>query len=199
MPRAVSKCQNCRKEGHYASTCPDLIVNQVQESIPDQDDERSVQEIDIVLQEDILQKFRTIVDICHEVSRTLKKGYSEGVYEQAVCIELQERNIHYTQQEIIPLQYKTCYIGLIRLDVILTNWLPFILELKAKTGLINSEEKWQLIRYMQRKNVPYGAVVNFSQSLRGHLQFGFVVQGENNTYYQYNLETGKGKELVDYS
>jgi GxxExxY protein len=173
-------------------------VNQVHEPLPEQEEDRGPAHIAIPLQEDVHQKFRTIVEICHEVSRAMKKGYSEGVYEQAVCIELQERNIHYTQQEILPLMYKNCYIGLIRLDILLTSWLPFILELKAKVGVINSEEKWQLVRYMQRKGVPYGAVVNFSQSMHGHLQFGFVVQ-QGETYYQYNLETGMGKELMDYS
>ena len=154
--------------------------------------------IDITLAEDVISKFRTMMDICHEVSRIVKKGYSESVYEQALCIELQQRGIQYTQQEIIPLMYKGCYIGLIRLDILLTNWLPFILELKAKAGVISSEEKWQVVRYMQRKNIPYGAVVNFAQSLHGHLQFGFIVQ-QGDKYYQYNIETGKGKTLIDYS
>jgi hypothetical protein len=61
---------------------------------------------------------------------------------------------------------------------------------------IQTEERWQLIRYMSRKNVPYGAVVNFNQSVTKGLDISFVVCDEGK-YYIYDIETGEGRLMKD--
>jgi hypothetical protein len=50
---------------------------------------------------------------------------------------------------------------------------------------------------MERKCVPYGVVVNFNQSMKGRLYVSFIVKHEDH-YYQYDLETGMGKKMVDF-
>lgn len=160
------------------------------------EDESKVIRKHIQLDEDVLEKLNTIVDMCEAVYSGMRKGFSESVYEEALCVELQERNIHYTHQETIPCVYKDRFVGNIRLDVILHSWLPFIFELKATGSNIQADERWQLVRYMSRKNVLYGAVVNFNQSLTRGLEISFVVKQEDG-YYVYSLETEEGKLMLD--
>lgn len=160
------------------------------------EDETKVIRKHIELPNDVLEKLNTIVDMCEAVYTGMRKGFSESVYEEALCVELQERNIQYTHQETLPCLYKDRFVGNIRLDVILHSWLPFIFELKAIGSNIQAEERWQLVRYMSRKHVLYGAVVNFSQSLTKGLEISFVVKQEDG-YYVFNLETEEGKLMLD--
>jgi GxxExxY protein len=148
------------------------------------------------LDEETLNKFDEVVDMCRAVYTGLGKGFAESVYEQALCIELQQRTIHYVCQETLPCLYKERFVGNIRLDIILHSWLPFIFELKAVGSAIQTDERWQLIRYMSRKNVPYGAVVNFNQSVTKGLDISFVVCDEGK-YYIYDIETGEGRLMKD--
>jgi GxxExxY protein len=162
---------------------------------PEEDESKIVKRV-IELEPDVVVKFREIVGMCECVYGGLRKGFTEGVYEEALCIELQERGIQYTRQETIPCLYKDRYVGNIRLDVILHTWCPFIFELKATGSMIQTDERWQLVRYMSRKGIAYGAVVNFSQGLTRGLEVCFIVQQEDG-YYIYEIETAEGKRLRD--
>ena len=90
------------------------------------------------------------------------------LYQQAICLELQDANIRYVLEETIPIMYKGQPIGgghYHRLDIAIhPGWLPFIFELKSESNNIKSKHQWQLIRYMISKNFSYGAVINFNQS-----------------------------------
>ena len=148
------------------------------------------------LDADVIEKFRAVVDMCKEVYCCLGKGFAESVYEEALCVELQQRGIQYVSQETIPLYYKERFIGNIRLDILLHSWLPFIFELKSVSSCIQTDERWQLVRYMTRKNVPYGAVVNFNQSISKGLEVSFVVEHDGR-HYILNIDTLEGKLLKD--
>jgi GxxExxY protein len=196
------RCKNCREEGHYATKCPLSIVTAVTvETEPytgDIEEEEPVSDlVSIPIREDVVGKFKTLIEMFTNVSSTLRKGFNECVYELAVCVELQERHIRHSTQEVIPIMYKGHYVGNNRLDIILLDWLPCIIELKASSGSIKTEEKWQVIRYMDRKEVPYGVVVNFNQSMKGRLYVSFVVK-HGDHYYQYDIETGMGRKMVDF-
>jgi GxxExxY protein len=153
--------------------------------------------IAIPIAEDAINKFKTLIEMFTAVSTTLRKGFNECIYELAVCAELQERHIRHSTQETIPIMYKDHYVGNNRLDIILLDWLPCIIELKATAGSIKTEERWQVVRYMDRKGVPYGVVANFNQSVKGRLYVSFIVKHGDHCY-QYDLETGMGKKMVDF-
>jgi GxxExxY protein len=150
----------------------------------------------IELDGETLEKFNTITEMCEEVYCGMRKGFAENVYEEALCIELQIRNIQYTRQETIPCTYKDRFVGNIRLDVLLHSWLPFVFELKATSSGIQTDERWQLVRYMSRKGVPYGAVVNFHQGITKGLEISFVVE-QPDGYFIYDPATREGKRLRD--
>jgi GxxExxY protein len=172
----MGKCSKCNESGHTIRTC-------------------SKRNDSVLLDNEILERFQDVVDMCNEVATSLKKGFSEGMYEEALCVELQLRNIQYSTQEVIPITYKNRYIGSNRLDIILHNWCRLIIELKA-TSAMKNEDKWQLVRYMSRKEYPYGVVVNFNQSTHGKLELCFIVCVEAE-YYQFNVHTRETTKLVD--
>jgi len=160
------------------------------------EDETTIVKKQMELCPDVREKLQTIVEMCHEVYSGMRKGFSENVYEEALCVELQLRGVQYTRQETIACTYKDRFVGNVRLDVLLNSWLPFIFELKATTTGIQTSEKWQLVRYMTRKDIPYGAVVNFHQGFTERLDICFVLCDDDG-YYVYDLETDEGKRLKD--
>jgi GxxExxY protein len=179
----MGKCSNCQEEGHTIRTCQKLILEDT---------------ITISLPDEILKKFSDIVDMSNSVFRELKKGFSESVYEESLCIELQLRNIQYSTQEVIPITYKGRYVGMNRLDIILQSWFDIIIELKATSTAIKIDEQWQVVRYMSRKNYNYGVVINFNQSANGSLDIVFIIN-QDSRYYSYNHELQIFKELIDIS
>lgn len=208
MPK-TRKCGNCREKGHYASKCPQSVSNdaavvetcddaaEVPDVVDPSTSDAGLDWVHLNIDADVIVKFREIVRMSAAVAGELKKGFAESVYEEALCFELQERHIAYTQQEVIPITYKGKFVGVNRSDIILHDWLPLVIEAKAMTCSIKMDDRWQVIRYMERKNMPYGVVVNFAQSIKGQLSFSFVVKHESK-YYQYDVSTGLGKEMMDF-
>ena len=173
-------CTKCGSEDHNSKTCPYLVET-----------------IQIHLPEDVKMKFKTIVEILEEVAKTLKKGRTECVYQNAIIHELQALDIQYTKEETLPIMYKGKYVGQERLDIILTSWLEIIFELKAVAGDIKPEHYWQVLSYMRYKEYNYGIVVNFSQSPNKPLAYMFVILYEDKSYI-YDVSTGQGTLLDDY-
>lgn len=181
----MGKCSNCHQDGHTIRTCPTTTT------VTDES-------ISLSLPEDVTEKLSSILAMCNEVSKELKKGFSESVYEEALCIELQLKGIQYSTQEVIPITYKDRYVGQNRLDIILHSWLKIIIELKATSNAIKPDERWQVVRYMSRKDYLYGVVINFNQSTHGELEISFIVQ-QDGCYYKYNIESNKAVKMVDFA
>ena len=138
----------------------------------------------------VLAKFRTLADLCGEVAKGLGKGRVEGVYQDALCMELQTARIPHTKEETIPILYKGISVGHERLDIGLRDWLDMILELKAVAKAIDASQLWQVHSYMDYKKCDYGAVINFSQSMGDMgVEIAFVVK-VGGASYVYQLETG---------
>jgi GxxExxY protein len=153
------------------------------------------------LEEEVIYKLDRLTELCVEVAVGLGKGHVEAHYQQALYMELQDAGIKYVAEEAMPIMYKGRALGgtcSTRLDVMLHNFLPFIFELKAEANPIKAKHHWQLVRYMEHKKQPYGAVVNFNQSDKGPLEIQFIVshQGE---YWLYDPDSLTGRKLVDFS
>jgi GxxExxY protein len=180
-------CSICLENGHNKKVCPTLRTEEA--GVP------------IDVPSEVAEKMDFLASLCSEVASGLGKGHVEGVYQQALCAELQENDVRYVSEETIPILYKGVPIGgghSQRLDVVLTSYLPgFIFELKAVSSGIKPEHHCQLMRYMVYKQQSYGAVVNFSQSDRGQLEVQFVVERDE-TYYLYNFATGYGTPMKDF-
>jgi len=156
--------------------------------------------VPITLSGDITEKLAKLSALCVEVANGLGKGHVEAHYQQALCVELQEANIRYVAEEVMPIMYKGRALGgtcNARLDVMLHSFLPFIFELKSVPSRIGSIHHWQLVRYMTHKDIPFGAVVNFNQSERGPLEVQFIVR-QGGAHWLYDPATQTGRPLVDF-
>lgn len=188
-------CSNCKQEGHTKLKCKNPQYISPPASV------QGDASVLIELPDEIKKKLSRLSSMCKEVAGGLGKGHVEGVYQQALCLELQEAGILYVSEETMPILYKGRPVGgghSQRLDISLLNFLPFIFELKAVSKPISPEHHWQLVRYMEYKKQTYGAVVNFNQSERGALEFQFIVK-KDEVFYLYSPMSDSGSELSDFS
>jgi len=52
--------------------------------------------VPILISEEDHEKLLSIIEMLKEIGVTIGKGFTEGVYQQSMCIELQKRGIQYT-------------------------------------------------------------------------------------------------------
>ena len=129
------------------------------------------------------------------VYATLGKGYPEGVYQRALCVELQESNIPYDMEVTMGIPYKNHIVGQVRADIILRGPVPVVIETKSTSTQLKVEERWQTSRYMKILNIPLGVLVNFTQSSQTETpQTEFLVLSDNEVLI-YDLDTNTAKNL----
>jgi GxxExxY protein len=110
---------------------------------------------------------KLIVDSALTVHRTLGgPGLLESVYEEALCFELQSRNLFVERQKEIPIVYKGITLANpLRLDL-LANELV-IVEVKAVT-VYNSIFEAQALTYLRLTGLKLALVNNFGDRLIGN-------------------------------
>jgi len=141
------------------------------------------------------QKLNTIKMLAFYVALNLGKGRDEGVYQKALCLELQKHNILYNVEETIPIMYNGIGVGYERLDIMIYKWngepFPMILELKA-ISKIETKNHWQLLSYMNYKECDFGAVINFNQGIDGQpLEIAYLIRDHDKPYI-YSLTREQG-------
>jgi GxxExxY protein len=94
------------------------------------------------------------------VLRNLGTGLLESVYENALCIELDELRIPYERQKHINVIYKGHDIGDFIADIVVDD--KIILELKAVTKLSPAHSA-QLINYLAITQLQVGLLLNFGE------------------------------------
>lgn len=109
--------------------------------------------------EDSLYK---VIGAAIEVHRTLGAGLLEGIYEAALCVELDERGIPYQQQAPIEVTYKGRNLGDMCLDILVDDCL--ILELKAVERLLPVHMA-QTMTYLKLTGIRLGLLMNFNTKI----------------------------------
>ena len=112
----------------------------------------------------LADKVYDIIGAAMEVHQELGYGISEGIYEEALMIELSD--LGYEVQSQCDLQ--TFYKGIplekhFRMDIVVDE--EIIIELKAVETLL-SEHRAQLFNYLRLTKQPVGVLLNFGKSLR---------------------------------
>jgi GxxExxY protein len=109
---------------------------------------------------------RELDDLAHraigaaiEVHRHLGPGFLESVYEDALAIEFQIREIPHERQKVIAVEYKSLPVGEGRLDFLVGGVL--VVELKSVEGLI-AIHKAQVMSYLKATGLPLGLLINFN-------------------------------------
>lgn len=101
----------------------------------------------------------SVMDIAFSLHRALGPGLLESVYEKCFCYELQQKQIPFLRQQMVPIHYKDLIVedGL-RLDLFIDDCL--IVELKAQE---NYHPVWeaQLLSYLKLTGIRIGYLINF--------------------------------------
>jgi GxxExxY protein len=101
----------------------------------------------------------TVIGAAIEVHRHLGPGFLEGVYEEALCVELTDKRIPFERQKEINLLYKDREIGRHRIDLLVGKSL--IVELKTVEALAEIHQA-QLISYLKATRLTLGLLINFN-------------------------------------
>jgi GxxExxY protein len=100
-----------------------------------------------------------VIGAAIEVHRQLGPGLDEGLYENALAIELRLRGIKFSRQVIVPVVYRGEAIGEKRLDLVIEGRL--VVELKAVEQLA-SVHKAQVLTYLKITGLRLGLLINFN-------------------------------------
>ncbi len=99
-----------------------------------------------------------ILEACFEVSNELGSGFLESVYENALCIALQEKGIAVESQVSLQVTFRSQMVGQFCADLIVENIV--LLELKAAKSLLPQHQA-QVINYLNATGMEVGLLVNF--------------------------------------
>ena len=103
---------------------------------------------------------KKVINAYYNVQKILGKGLAEKVYENALCIELEEMGIPYVRQKELPVEYKGHNIGNYIADIVVDE--KIILELKA-VNAITQDHVAQTLNYVNLTHSKVGYILNFSQ------------------------------------
>ena len=103
------------------------------------------------------------MDICIKVHRAFGPGLLESVYEEAICMELLKRNMSFSRQQGIKINYEGIVMELgFRADIIVEN--KVILEIKSIEAIAPVHKK-QVITYLKLTGIKLGLLINFNVNL----------------------------------
>jgi len=104
---------------------------------------------------------QAIIGAAMEVHRELGSGFLEYVYEEALCYELNLREISFERQKELNIYYKDLLIPKkYKPDLIVED--KVIVEIKATSGLTEIEEA-QLLNYLKATKMRVGLLLNFGK------------------------------------
>jgi GxxExxY protein len=101
-----------------------------------------------------------IVAAALEVHKNLGPGFTENIYEEALCRELSSRGIAFQRQLSVDIQYKGEDIGRYQLDLLIDN--RVVVELKAVTQMPDHFE-YRLHAYLKATGKKLGILLNFGK------------------------------------
>ena len=102
-----------------------------------------------------------IKDMANDIFNVLGYGHSEAVYQAAFLITLQDANLPFETERVIPVAFRNRQVGTIRVDIIVNDEL--VIELKSvpnpESALADTIEQCRM--YMRYTNIEHGLVILF--------------------------------------
>lgn len=110
------------------------------------------------------QRTYAIIGAAMEVHKQLGFGFLEAVYQEALAVEMEIRNIPFNREVMLPVQYKNRQLAVgYRADFLCFE--NVVVELKALRKLSTIEEA-QILNYLKATGFETGILINFgSRSL----------------------------------
>ena len=100
-----------------------------------------------------------IIAAAMSVHSDLGPGLLESVYQNALCVELQEQGMRYRAEQPVDVVYRGQHVGHLYADVIVEE--RVILELKSVEKLAPIHTA-QLITYLKATGLKTGLLINFN-------------------------------------
>ena len=101
-----------------------------------------------------------IIGCAYNVANSLGSGFLEKVYENALCLELNQANLKIEQQKLIQVKYKNIIVGDYFADILVNNLV--LIELKAQNNLDDTYQA-QCINYLKASNLHVCLLINFGK------------------------------------
>ena len=99
------------------------------------------------------------IGLAIEVHRTVGPGLLENVYQECLCIELEEAGIAFQSLVMVPVHYKARSIPMgFRSDIVVGD--AIILEIKAVAAIVPAHEA-QILTYLRMSGKRLGFIMNF--------------------------------------
>ena len=134
-----------------------------------------------------------IIGAAMEVHNEYGFGISEGVYEEALCIELGNEYGYETEAQCdLPVYYKGQLLEKrFRLDIVVEK--DVIIELKAVETIL-PEHRAQLYNYLRLTKKPVGILLNFGKSVRAEK---YIYDPETNEVTFFNVKSTRQFNYLD--
>ena len=115
---------------------------------------------------DVNKVTENIIGASIDVHKSLGPGLLESVYEECLCYELEQRNIHFSRQYALPIKYKDVRLDCgHRIDLVVEGMVA--VELKAVEKLLPLHDA-QLLSYLKSGRWKVGLLINFNVPILKH-------------------------------
>ena len=126
-----------------------------------------------------------IVGAAMAVHSELKYGLLEPVYQEPLCMDLEQRGMEFCAEENIPIYYKGVLMKKqYRMDIVCGD---IIVELKSVEELL-PEHRSQLFNYLRLTQKPVGMLINFGQPSLHFEKYYFDAESNEVVLYSYYKE-----------
>lgn len=95
------------------------------------------------------------------VYNVLGFGHKEGVYQKALALELEKKNISFEKEKTIPIYYEGKKVGIYRPDFVIDD--KILVELKA-VSFMPKDYEIQLTYYLKGSDFSLGFLINFGSN-----------------------------------
>lgn len=99
-----------------------------------------------------------IINAAMQVHNALGPGFTEKVYEEALCLELQNKGLSFDRQRKVDVRYRDMKVGEYYPDIVVDG--KVLLELKAVSEH-NSVFDAQVYSYLKATGLRLGILINF--------------------------------------
>ena len=96
------------------------------------------------------------------VHRSLGPGFRERIYQDALCLELNDQGLRFEREKLISIPFKQWTIPGHRVDLVVED--VVLVELKSVPRL-GKLHRQQVVSYLRAANLRLGLLINFDVSL----------------------------------
>jgi GxxExxY protein len=102
-----------------------------------------------------------VIGAAMTVHNALGSGYKEEVYEKALAVELNQRNIEAKRQVSVEVTHDGIPVALFYLDLMVEA--QVVVEVKAFSHELTNDEIAQVVNYLKATGSPVGLLFNFGR------------------------------------